>query len=86
MIKTTNWNIIYAQTNDYCVIWTTNFLETITKMSECGWTLVEQIDDDNSVIYLTKGVVKEFNLKEESKSILECMQWEFHYESQIYIF
>ena len=50
MIKTTNWNIIYAQTNDYCVIWTTNFLETITKMSECGWTLVEQIDDDNSVI------------------------------------
>ncbi len=42
--------------------------------------------DDNSVIYLTKGVVKEFNLKEESKIILECMQWEFHYESQIYIF
>ena len=50
MIKTTNWNIIYAQTNDYCCIWTTNILETITKMSECGWTLVEQIDDDNSVM------------------------------------
>lgn len=50
MRKTPNWNIIYAQTNDYCVIWTTNFLETISKMSSSGWTLVEQIDDNNSVI------------------------------------
>ena len=50
MRKTPNWNIIYAQTNDYCVIWTTNFLETITKMSSNGWTLVEQYDDDNSVM------------------------------------
>lgn len=50
MRKTPNWNIIYAQTNDYCVIWTTNFLETVSKMSSNGWTLVEQIDDDNSVM------------------------------------
>ena len=50
MRKTPNWNIIYAQTNDYCVIWTTNFLETISKMSSSGWTLIEQIDDNNSVI------------------------------------
>ena len=50
MVRTTNWNIIYAQTNDYCVIWTTNFLETVSKMSSNGWTLVEQIDDDNSVM------------------------------------
>ena len=42
--------------------------------------------DDTSVIYLTKGIVKEFNLKEESKSIIESMQWEFHYDSQIHIF
>ena len=42
--------------------------------------------DDTTVIYLTKGVVKELNLKEESKSIIESMQWEFHYDSQIYIF
>ncbi len=42
--------------------------------------------DDTNVIYLTKGIVKEFNLKEESKSIIESMQWEFHYDSQIYIF
>ena len=41
---------------------------------------------DDSVIYLTKGVVKELKLKEESKTILESMQWEFHYDSQIYIF
>jgi hypothetical protein len=47
---TSNGNIIYAQTNDYCAIWTTNFLETISKMTSNGWTLVEQIDDNNSVI------------------------------------
>ena len=50
MRKTPNWNIIYAQTNDYCVIWTTNFLETVSKMTSNGWTLIEQIDDNNSVI------------------------------------
>ena len=47
---TNNGNIIYARTDDYCVIWTTNFLETISKMSEYGRTLVEQYDDDNSVM------------------------------------
>lgn len=47
---TSNGNIIYAQTNDYCAIWTTNFLETISKMTSNGWTLVEQIDDWNSVM------------------------------------
>lgn len=50
MIKTPNWNIICAQTNDYCAIWTTNILETISKMSSIGWTLIEQYDDDNSVM------------------------------------
>jgi hypothetical protein len=50
MRKTSNWSIIYAQTNDYCAIWTTNFLETVSKMTSNGWTLVEQIDDNNSVI------------------------------------
>jgi hypothetical protein len=50
MKRTSNWNIIYAQTNDYCAIWTINFLETISKMSSNGWALIEQIDDDNSVI------------------------------------
>ena len=50
MKRTSNGNIIYAQTNDYCAIWTTNFLETISKMTSNGWTLVEQIDDNNSVI------------------------------------
>lgn len=50
MHKTSNGNIIYAQTNDFCVIWTTNFLETISKMTRCWWTLVEQIDDDKSVM------------------------------------
>lgn len=50
MKRTSNGNIIYAQTNDYCAIWTTNILETISKMSSNGWTLVEQIDDDNSVM------------------------------------
>jgi len=47
---TGNWNIIYAQTSDYCAIWTTNPLETICKMSGNGWTLLEQIDDTNGVI------------------------------------
>ena len=47
---TSNGNVIYAQTNDYCAIWTTNILETISKMTSNGWTLVEQIDDNNSVI------------------------------------
>jgi hypothetical protein len=47
---TSNGNVIYAKTNDYCAIWTTNFLETISKMTSNGWTLVEQIDDNNSVI------------------------------------
>ena len=47
---TNNWNIIYAQTNDYCVIGTTNILETISKMTWYWWTLVEQMDDNNSVI------------------------------------
>ena len=50
MRKTPNWNIIYAQTNDYCAIWTTNILETISKMSSNGWTLVSQYDDYNSVL------------------------------------
>ena len=50
MKRTNNGNIIYAQTNDYCAIWTTNILETVWKMSSNGWTLIEQIDDNNSVI------------------------------------
>ena len=50
MTITSNGNVIYAQTNDYCAIWTTNILETISKMSSNGWTLVEQIDDNNSVL------------------------------------
>lgn len=50
MKRTSNWNIIYAQTNDYCAIWTTNFLETVSKMSSNGWALIEQIEDGNSVI------------------------------------
>lgn len=50
MKRTSNGNIIYAQTNDYCAIWTTNILETISKMTSNGWTLIEQIDDNNSVI------------------------------------
>lgn len=50
MEKTNNGNIIYAKTKDYCVIWTTNFLETVSKMRACWWTLVEQYDDDNSVM------------------------------------
>ena len=50
MHTTTNWNVIYAQTNDYCAIVTTNILETISKMTSCWWTLVEQIDDNESVM------------------------------------
>lgn len=50
MYKTNNWNIIYAQTKDYIAIWTTNLLETISKMSSYWWMLVEQIDDNNSVL------------------------------------
>ncbi len=50
MKRTSNGNIIYAQTKDYCAIWTTNFLETVSKMSSNGWTLIEQIEDWNSVI------------------------------------
>lgn len=50
MHTTNNWNIIYAQTNDYCAIWTTNILETISKMTRFWWTLVEQMDDNDSVI------------------------------------
>lgn len=50
MKNTINGNIIYAKTNDYCAIWTTNFLETVSKMTSNGWTLVEQIDDWNSVL------------------------------------
>ena len=50
MKRTSNGNIIYAQTNDYCAIWTTNILETISKMTSNGWTLIEQIDDNNSVM------------------------------------
>ena len=50
MKTTSNGNIIYAQTNDYCAIWTTNFLETVSKMTASGWTLIEQIDDTNWVI------------------------------------
>lgn len=50
MHTTTNWNVIYAQTNDYCAIGTKNILETISKMVSCWWTLVEQIDDNESVI------------------------------------
>ena len=50
MGKTNNGNVIYAKTNDYCAIWTTNILETISKMTSSGWTLIEQIDDNNSVI------------------------------------
>ena len=50
METTNNGNVIYAKTNDYCAIWTTNVLETISKMTSNGWTLIEQIDDNNSVI------------------------------------
>lgn len=50
MKKTNNGNVIYAKTDDYCAIWTTNILETISKMSSNGWTLIEQIDDWDSVI------------------------------------
>ena len=50
MRNTSNGNVIYAQTNDYCAIWTTNILETISKMSSNGWTLIEQIDDKDSVM------------------------------------
>lgn len=50
MKRTSNGNIIYAQTNDYCAIWTTNFLETVSKMRASWWTLIEQIDDGDSVI------------------------------------
>lgn len=50
MKNTNNGNVIYARTDDYCAIWTTNILETISKMSSNGWTLIEQIDDWNSII------------------------------------
>jgi hypothetical protein len=50
MKNTNNGNVIYARTDDYCAIWTTNILETISKMTSNGWTLIEQIDDNNSVI------------------------------------
>jgi hypothetical protein len=50
MENTNNGNVIYARTDDYCAIWTTNILETISKMTSNGWTLIEQIDDNNSVI------------------------------------
>ena len=50
MKNTSNGNVIYAKTDDYCAIWTTNILETISKMTSNGWTLIEQIDDNNSVI------------------------------------
>lgn len=50
MKNTNNGNVIYARTDDYCAIWTTNILETISKMTSNGWTLIEQIDDWNSVI------------------------------------
>ena len=50
MKNTNNGNVIYAKTDDYCAIWTTNILETISKMTYNGWTLIEQIDDNNSVI------------------------------------
>jgi len=50
MHRTNNWNIIYAQTRDYCAIWTTKFLETVSKMTWYWWTLVEQIDDNESVM------------------------------------
>ena len=50
MRRTNNWNIIYAQTNDYMAIWTTNILEAISKMTSYWWTLVEQIDDNESVM------------------------------------
>ena len=50
MKRTSNGNIIYAQTNDYCAIWTMNFLETVSKMRASWWALIEQIDDWDSVI------------------------------------
>jgi hypothetical protein len=50
MKRTSNGNIIYAQTNDYCAVWTMNFLETVSKMRASWWTLIEQIDDWDSVI------------------------------------
>jgi hypothetical protein len=50
MKNTNNGNVIYARTDDYCAIWTTNFLETVSKMTSSGWTLIEQIDDWDSVI------------------------------------
>lgn len=65
MKRTSNGNIIYAQTNDYCAIWTTNFLETVSKMRASWWTFIEQIDDWDSVIL--------YFWKEPLLSILE--QW-----------
>lgn len=50
MRKTSNWNIIYAQTNDYCAIWTTNPLEVISKMRSYWWELVEEIRDGEWVM------------------------------------
>lgn len=62
---TSNGNVIYAKTNDYCAIWTTNFLETVSKMRASWWTLIEQIGDGDSVIL--------YFWKEPLLSILE--QW-----------
>ena len=50
MKNTNNWNVIYAKTDDYCAIWTINILETISKMTRNGWTLLEQIDDKDSIM------------------------------------
>jgi len=50
METTSNGNVIYAKTKDYCAIWTRNFLETVSKMTSNGWTLVSQYDDYNSVL------------------------------------
>jgi hypothetical protein len=63
---TNNGNVIYARTKDYCAIWTTNILETMSKMSSNGWTLVSQYDDDNSVmLFFAKWELKDLllNLK-----------------------
>lgn len=49
-MRRVNWNVIYAQTRDYCAIWTLNPLEVISKMRAYWWTLVEEIPDDESVM------------------------------------
>jgi hypothetical protein len=41
---------------------------------------------DYKVVYISKGHIYETDLLGNTKELLESMQWEFHYDSQIYIF